>query len=106
MFRLKKHIALLSLLVLLLPSVIQIAHSFENHEHTICSSIDDHHFHEQELDCSLFHYQLQVFSYSTASNYAVIPQHFYKKEYTFLPQVVSVVYSDKRTSRGPPYFTV
>ncbi len=106
MYSFKKHIAFLSLLVLLIPSVIQIAHAFENHEHSVCTSINDHHFHEQELDCSLLHYQLQVFSYTVASNYAVIPVHFYKKEYNEQPQVISVVYSDKKSTRGPPHFTV
>ena len=101
----KKHIAFLSLLVLLIPSVIQFEHVFENHEHTICTATDDHHFHEQELDCSLLHYQLQVFSYTTASNHAVIPLHFYKTTYNEQPQVLSVVYTDKKNTRGPPYFT-
>ena len=106
MYRFKKHIAFFGLLVLLIPFVIQFEHAFENHEHTVCTSTDDHHFHEQELDCSLLHYQLQVFSYTTASNYAVIPQHFYKTSYNQQPQVISVVYFDKRTTRGPPSFTV
>ncbi|WNW02464.1 hypothetical protein RRF68_03290 [Tenacibaculum sp. HL-MS23] len=105
MLRFKKHIALLSLFVLLIPSVIQLAHTLENHEHAVCTSINDHHFHEKELDCSLLHYQLQVFSYTTASNYAVIPQHFYKTTYNEQPQVISVVYVDKKLTRGPPYFT-
>lgn len=102
----KKHIALFSLLVLLIPSVIQLAHTLENHEHTVCTSTNEHHFHEQELDCSLLHYQHQVFSYTTASNYEVIPQHFYKTAYNEQPQVITVVYSDKKSTRGPPYFTV
>ncbi|WCC43481.1 hypothetical protein PJJ26_06620 [Tenacibaculum finnmarkense] len=106
MYRFKKHIAFLNLLLLLLPSVIQFVHTFENHKHTICTSIDEHHFHEQELDCSLDDFHFQVFSYTAASNYAVIPQHFYKNKYNEQPQVISVVYTDKKLTRGSPYFTV
>lgn len=106
MFSIKRHIALLSLFVLLLPSAIQLAHTFENHEHTVCTSTDNQHFHEQELDCSQLHFNFEVFSFTATSNYAVIPQHFYKKEYNEQPQLVSVVYSEKKSSRGPPYFTV
>ncbi|WP_418652856.1 hypothetical protein [Tenacibaculum soleae] len=94
------------MLVLLLPSVIQIAHTFGNHNHTVCRSVNEHHFHEQDLDCSLLHYKLQIFTYTAISNYAVIPKHFYKITYNEQPQVTSVVYSDKKHTRGPPYFIV
>lgn len=107
MFSVKRHIALLSLFVLLLPSAIQLAHTLENHEHTVvCTSTDDQHFHKQELDCSLLHFHFETYSFTATSNYAVIPQHFYKKEYNEQSQLESVVYSEKKSSRGPPHFTV
>lgn len=105
MSRFKKHIAILSIFMLLLPTIVLTVHLFENHEHTICTSINEHHFHEQELDCSFAHYQFSIFTYKTAESYNVIPQHFYKVDYGVLPQLISFVYSDKKSSRAPPYFT-
>lgn len=89
-----------------MPSVIQVIHAFENHSHEVCVSVDEQHFHEQELDCSLADYQFEVFSYTVNSNYKVIPQPFYKKSYNSLPQIIAVVHLHKKASRGPPYFTV
>ncbi|WP_408023978.1 hypothetical protein [Tenacibaculum sediminilitoris] len=106
MIQLKKHIALLSVLVLLLPTVVLTIHLFQNHEHTFCSSTNEHHFHAQELDCSLAHYQFNVFTYQTAEYFAVIPQHYYKLDYKTQPQLISFVYADKKSSRAPPCFTV
>lgn len=105
MYKFRNYISAIFLFALLLPTAIQVVHAFEKHEHTVCTSINDDHFHEKELECSLLHYQLQVFSYTTASNYAVIPLHFYKTTYNEQPQVLSVVYTDKKNTRGPPYFT-
>ena len=106
MVQFKKHIAILGVFMLLLPTVVFTIHLFENHKHTVCSSTDKHHFHEQDLDCSLAHYHFNIYTYQTAENYAVIPQHFYKLDYTAQPQVISFVYAEKKSSRAPPYFTV
>ncbi len=92
--------------MLLLPTVVLTMHLFENHEHTICTATNEQHYHAQELDCSLAHYQFSTFTYETAQNYAVIPQHFYKLNYDAQPQLVSFVYTNKKSSRAPPYFTV
>lgn len=106
MIKLKKHTALLSILILLLPTVVLTIHLFENHEHTVCTSTSEHHFHAQELDCSLAHYHLNTFTYQTAESFSVVPQHFYKLDYETQPQLISFVYTDKKSSRAPPYFTV
>lgn len=62
---LKKHIALFSLLVLLFPTIAQVHHLFEEHEHhtTLCTSTDEAHFHELEnSDCLQLHIPFEVFS--------------------------------------------
>ena len=106
MAQFKKHIAVLSIFMLLLPTVIATVHLFENHEHIVRTSTDEQHYHAQELDCSLAHFQFSTFTYQTVENYAVIPQHFYKLDYNTQPQLISFVYTDKKSSRAPPYFTV
>lgn len=92
--------------MLLLPTVVLTIHLFENHEHTVCSSTNEHHFHEQDLDCSLAHYHFNTFTYQTAENFSVVPKHFYKSDYATQPQLISFVYAEKKSSRAPPFFTV
>jgi len=104
--QLKRHIAVLSIFMLLLPTVIATIHLLENHEHIVCTSTNDQHYHTQEFDCSLSHFQFSTFTYQTVENYAVIPQHFYKLDYNTQPQLISFVFADKKSSRAPPYFTV
>ena len=57
-----KIISLSVVLTLLLPIGIQFAHSFEKHEHLVCDLVDIEHIHEQELDCSFCHVQLNTSS--------------------------------------------
>lgn len=100
----KKHIALISLLVLSIPSLIQIVHLFEDHEHFVCTSDTEQHYHENiDLDCCQFHYQLEFYSTEIATNFDVIPVHFYKDIYNEQPQITFVVHYSKKTPRGPPH---
>lgn len=90
----------------MIPSSIQIAHALENHEHTICTSVDEHHIHIETIECIEFHKQLTVFSMDFTSNYDVIPTHFYTTTFSDKPQVFKEIYHSKKHSRGPPNFTV
>lgn len=90
----------------MIPTSIQVLHEFENHEHTVCISIGEHHIHKQDLDCDEFHKQLTVFSMDFTSNYDVIPRHYYTTIFIDKHQVFKKVYQTKKSSRGPPYFTV
>ncbi len=103
MFRLKRHIALVSILVLLLPSVILLVHSFENHKHPVCSSTSEQHFHEQELNCSLLNFNFQVFSLDFNSSYDLIPVTYFKTRQNLQPQFIPVHHVVKILPRGPPF---
>lgn len=91
---------------MLIPLAIQAAHAIENHEHTVCKSITDHHVHEKDLDCSDLHQILETYSSGNTTDYTVIPTHFYSQDYNEQPQQITVVYISKKNSRGPPNFTV
>ncbi|WP_075342701.1 hypothetical protein [Tenacibaculum agarivorans] len=57
----KKYITLAVMLILLLgPSVIQLVHTFDDHHHEaeVCTSKNDQHFHEYEVECEIctFHF--------------------------------------------------
>lgn len=88
------------------PSIIQLAHTLENHKHTICFSKDVKHIHQKDLDCSFLHRQLQTFSIDFPSNYDVIPQQFYTTLSTLNTTVKVEKIVSKKTSRGPPFFIV
>lgn len=99
---LKKHIALLSIFVLLIPSVVQIVHAFEEHEHTICTSKYDQHFHEDDVDCLEMHYQLKVFNHDFNSDYDLVSLDNFKSRFNLQPQFISVSHVVKILPRGPP----
>ena len=93
-------------MLVLTPSIIQLAHTLENHKHAVCISDDVTHVHENDVDCSLLHRQLQTYSLDVSTNFDVIPQHFYTTTFTDKPQVKFVEIVSKKTSRGPPFFIV
>ncbi len=101
----KKLISTFFIFLLMLPSSIEIMHGLENHEHTICTSIGEHHIHEQAVDCDEFHKQLTIFSIDFASNYDVIPTHYYTSIFIDKPQAFAAFYQSTKTTRGPPSFT-
>lgn len=102
MLNIKKHITIVFVFVLFIPSTIQVLHAFENHEHTVCKSVGEHHIHKQELDCSELHFPFKTFSAYTSSTLEVIPEHFYNSNFDVQPQQIKVVYISKKSSRAPP----
>lgn len=92
--------------MLLTPSIIQLAHTLENHKHAVCISDDIAHVHEKDIDCSILHRQLQTFSIDFSSNHEVIPPQFYTNTFTLKPQVKEDRIAFKKTTRGPPSLIV
>jgi len=60
------------LVALMLPLSIQLSHSYEKHEHTVCSDETTVHFHEADQDCSAFHFNLQTFNFEITSDIEII----------------------------------
>jgi len=61
--RLKAHIIYKSIVILLitsflLPSIVKFAHVFENHKHEVCETPQKSHYHEFELDCEFYKFNL------------------------------------------------
>ncbi|WP_440881232.1 hypothetical protein [Tenacibaculum sp. C7A-26P2] len=102
MLKIKEHILILFIVVLLLPSVIQLFHSFESHIHNICSAVDEHHFHEQEQSCSQWHFQLEIFHYENLRKFTSI---FVKPDLLPIenPSSIFTLDNNKKSSRAPPF---
>ena len=102
----KKLLSVFFLFLLVLPSSLVILHDLQNHEHVICTSIGEYHIHKPSLDCDEFQKQLTIYSMQFTSNYDVIPDHIYATIFLEKQQVRKEIYYHKKTSRGPPNFTV
>lgn len=102
MLKIKEDILILFIVVLLLPSAIQLFHSFESHIHNICSAVDEDHFHEQEQDCSQCHFQLEIFHYENFREFTSI---FVKPN--LLPIEIHgsifILDDNKKSPRAPPF---
>ena len=86
----------------MLPATIQLVHLIENHQHEVCISKTEKHFHKKDIDCTLCHLQAENLAIDFMSNNDVIPQFFYADISSKQPQNSKVVYHSKKTSRGPP----
>ncbi len=88
---------------MLTPLAIQVIHVFENHEHSVCVSINDPHFHDNDnLDCEQLHYLQKVFSTKVCNDYEPIAQQFYIDKSHEQPSILKVVHSSNQSSRAPP----
>lgn len=100
--KLIKHIiSNILVLIVLLPFAVQLAHSFEHHEH-ICD-INEIHIDSHELDCSVFHFKINQdsvdFPFTSLSNEI---DAFQQNNNTIEYALISVqLYS--KSSRAPPF---
>ena len=91
------------MLILSFPTLIQTLHLFDSHEHLLCTSDTEQHYHElDDVDCEQLHYQFEVFSNDFTSLYNVVPLHIYSITYNEQPQVTYGVHYAKKAPRGPP----
>lgn len=104
-----KHISVILLIALLMPSVVQLVHTLENdhsEEHHVCVSKNDKHLHDYDVsDCSVdcnvctFQYSSFISIASQLSFYSIV-----LKGVSFLTLYVSVKDTVKLSFslRGPP----
>ena len=96
-------ISIWTVVILLFPIGLQLIHALENHEHIVCSSKTDHHIHNQTLDCSVNHVQLDNSTLFHTLNFEVIapsisnklPLYYLSKNYN-----TQLYYT---STRGPPF---
>ena len=91
---------------MLLPASIQLAHAFEQHVEVICSEDVEHHFHQDEVECALCHLQAENHLVVFSNHYEVIPDTFYRPFNDEKSLYITRIYLSKKSSRGPPSFTV
>jgi hypothetical protein len=89
----------------LLPSVVQLTHLSENHEHSVCFDNSDH-VHSLSYDCSIQDFQLTPFDFDPLYESNKIYRSkigLTESHYTFLANK-KLLYTSKNL-RAPPYFS-
>lgn len=92
------------MIALLLPAVVNFAHSTEGHDHgDKCENPSDTHVHKKKLDCNLFDVTLKkngVFTF-ISDIYFPVPQYILTETHynEFIYKTVTVT----EESRGPPH---
>lgn len=100
---LKKYSIVCLSIVIFLPAIVQLVHTFEKHEHGICISKDDQHFHQKDPDCVLCHLQGETYAILNDRDFPVFnseEQILLSTQYNFLSNYQQLSFS----LRGPPVF--
>lgn len=86
---------------LMLPSVVQFTHSFDDHKHEVCTDVSAH-IHQKQLDCSIYDFHFSIFNFSPQELHKLVIIHVFETTQTiyFLPKIEekSLTY----LLRGPP----
>jgi hypothetical protein len=93
--------AILLLTVLLMPSTLQLLHSFENHKHTACGEVTTH-LHERTVDCSIDCFHFSAFTFKTLPFFnQVISEAFSKNQIGYFSSEI-IGFQSHIFLRGPP----
>lgn len=65
MQKIKQHFLIKALAITLvitvsLPAVVKLNHVFENHKHDVCENPQDIHFHNIDIDCEFYKFNLST----------------------------------------------
>jgi len=103
---LNKIFPLIFVLIVLFPFTIQAVHAINNHEHKICSAKDVKHIHQQDLDCSIFHQQIDNNSFDLSSDFEEFYALLIDRNFDDYKQSNYSLNDSTKSSRAPPYFII
>lgn len=101
-----KTIALFFGVLIALPFLVQGIHAIEQHEHTVCIAEFEQHFHADDLDCSICHFQIKHNYFDFSLDYAIEKADSFKQKFENTKESNYVVQLISKPSRGPPYFII
>ena len=92
------------IVTLLTPSIVKIAHVFENHKHDVCTdNLNQTHLHTLDIDCEFYKFKLNTKYHPVLNDYRIVTEANYSKInntlYTFLNNYQQLSFS----LRGPPH---
>ncbi|MGB1308510.1 MAG: hypothetical protein ACPG6B_06345 [Oceanihabitans sp.] len=97
-----KILTLVLVCFLLMPSIVKLAHVFENHKHEVCIDKQETHFHTLDLDCEFYKFKVNnnfTFNTHTINLFSIENNH---KVYTSQYQFISSYQRLSFALRGPP----
>ncbi|MEP5254077.1 MAG: hypothetical protein ABJQ39_03380 [Winogradskyella arenosi] len=99
-----KPLAVVLVLAVLFPSAIKLTHVFSHRSHKVCK-VDGNkktHFHESDLNCDFYKFQLNNTQFFVSSNYDLLEEAITEKTY-FSHYISFEDYQHlSRFDRGPP----
>ncbi|MGI0108010.1 hypothetical protein [Salinimicrobium sp. WS361] len=88
--------------LILFPSAVDLAHIFAGHQHYTCNHYAESHIHQDTVDCDIFHFQQNPFSFPPAVAWSLyepqVKNLHLKKEYLYLSTFQKLHFS----LRAPP----
>lgn len=91
-------------LALLFPTAVKFAHTFEDHDHEVCTDFSVH-IHKKQLDCSIcdFHFSIFSFEVQKLPEFVVINCLYKTKDLYLHPEFTTN--KAYYFLRGPPLFS-
>ncbi len=99
-------LSILLLIITVAPITVQAAHAFEKHDHKVCQAVDVQHIHQQDIDCTFFHFQIQQDSVDFYASYECINFQYPSENFNTYLSSKYHIYLISKSSRAPPYFIV
>jgi hypothetical protein len=93
-------------LIVLFPFAAQAAHAMGNHEHKICTAKDVKHIHQQDIDCSIFHQQIDTNSFDLSSDFETYYPQLFDRNFDVYQRAIYSRNNLTKSSRAPPYFII
>ena len=81
---------------------MQFSHALKTHEHTVCTLQDIVHLHKKEIDCSLYHFQIENNTIDFSISYS--PNEFNNFQQEILTAECEKILAQPhyKSSRAPP----
>lgn len=98
--------AVLLIAIVILPFAIQTVHALQDHEHLVCIAKEVKHFHNQDTNCSVYHFTIEQNSIDFGSNYDLEINIVFNINPAFYCLKDHQDHYQFKSSRAPPYFTV
>lgn len=93
------------IIALMLPSVLNLLHSFEHETHVIaCDNVEQVHLHEIDFKCSFIQLYAtpQFYSLSPSYNFSLVLHHYQKTTNKYAKAYFPKNLVNNKKKRGPP----
>ena len=81
---------------------MQFSHALKTHEHTVCTLQDIVHLHKKEIDCSLYHFQIENNTIDFSISYSPNEFNNFQQEILTAECEKILVQLHYKSSRAPP----